>query len=77
MPRIRGRSRLSQFINCERGVDDEGIAQTERYKNTVTRVYETWEERGQVRVDLGDELKTSVKDVFCGVEVCRSRMLNK
>lgn len=58
-------------------VGDEVVILTGRHKNTVTRIYEIWDERGQVRVDLGEELKISVKDVFCGVEVCRSRMLRK
>ena len=32
-------------------------------------VYELWEERGQMRVDIGPEAKRSVTDVFNGVEV--------
>ncbi|NLB55461.1 MAG: hypothetical protein GX811_06810 [Lentisphaerae bacterium] len=53
-------------------VGDEVVILTGRHKNT-TRIYEIWEERGQVRVDLGEALKQEVKDVFCAVEVCRKR----
>lgn len=52
-------------------VGDEVVILTGRHKNTTTTIYEIWEERGQVRVDLGEELKKQVKDVFCAVEVCR------
>ena len=54
-------------------VGDEVVILTGRHKNTTATIYEIWEERGQVRVDLGEELKKEVKDVFCAVEVCRKR----
>ena len=54
-------------------VGDEVVILTGRHKNTTTKIYEIWEERGQVRVDLGEELKKEVKDVFCAVEVCKKR----
>lgn len=46
---------------------------TGRCKNTIGTVYEVWTERGQVRVELGAELKEKVEDVFCAVAVCRAR----
>ena len=38
---------------------------TGRYMNTIATVYEVWTERGQVRVELGAELKEKVEDVYC------------
>jgi len=46
---------------------------TGRHKNTIAKVYEVWTERGQVRVELGPELKEKVEDVYCAVEICRAR----
>ncbi|MGI5868874.1 MAG: hypothetical protein ACOX9C_05470 [Kiritimatiellia bacterium] len=54
-------------------VGDEVVILTGPHKDATTTIYEIWEERGQVRVDLGEELKEEVKDVFCAVEVCRKR----
>lgn len=44
-----------------------------RHKNSVAAVYEVWSERGQVRVELGPELRDKVEDVYCAVAVCRVR----
>lgn len=41
------------------------------HKNKIATVYEIWAQRGQVRVDLGSELKEKVQDVFSHVEICR------
>jgi hypothetical protein len=54
-------------------VGEEVVILTGKHKNTVAQIYEIWKERGQVRVDLGEELKESVKDVFGAVEVCRNK----
>jgi hypothetical protein len=43
-----------------------------RHKNTSTTIYAVWEERGQVRVELGPEAKDNVEDVYCAVAVCRT-----
>ena len=56
---------------------DEVVILTGKHKNTQAKIYEIWGERGQVRVDLGDNLKQAVKDVFCAVEVCRITPQNK
>ena len=68
---------LSRFAAWIQGwpfkVGDEVVILTGKHRNTVTTVYEIWEQRGQVRVELGEDLKKSVKDVFCGVEVCRNK----
>lgn len=45
--------------------------------HTITRIYEVWDERGQVRLDLGEEAKNAVDDVFCAVTVCRLKTQNK
>ncbi len=42
-----------------------------RYRGRVGRVYAEWETRGQVRVDLGDEAKRKVQDVFGELQLCR------
>lgn len=55
-------------------VGEEIVILTGKHKNTNTKIYEIWEERGQVRVDLGEKQKMEVKDVFCAVEVCRRRI---
>jgi hypothetical protein len=44
-----------------------------KHRGKVTTVYEVWECRGQVRVDLGKELKKAVEDVFCNVAVFKMR----
>jgi len=44
------------------------------HKNTITTVHEVWVERGQVRVELGPELKRKVEDVYCAVAVCRAHI---
>ena len=43
------------------------------HKNKVTQIYEVWNSRGQVRVDLGEETAKKVKDVFDDIQVCRER----
>jgi hypothetical protein len=42
---------------------------TGKHKGKITTVYEVWEFRGQVKVDLGPEEKNKVTDVFCNVAV--------
>lgn len=41
------------------------------HRGRVVTIYEIWDERNQVRVDLGPEAKKRVTDVFAYVEVCR------
>lgn len=36
------------------------------------RIYEIWSERGQIRVDLSEQAKTDVTDVYFFNEVCRA-----
>ena len=43
------------------------------HRGEVVRVYEVWEERNQVCVDLGGRAKTEATDVFNYTEVCRER----
>jgi hypothetical protein len=45
-----------------------------KHKGTLTRVYEVWNERGQVRVELGADDHEAVTDVFCVVAICRDRV---
>jgi hypothetical protein len=42
-----------------------------RHRGRVVRVYDLWKERNQVRVELGDEERERVTDVFSYFEVCR------
>lgn len=37
----------------------------------VVQIYEIWSERGQVRVELNEQTREEVKDVFSYNEVCR------
>jgi hypothetical protein len=45
------------------------------HRDTVTSIYQIWHERGQVRVELGEQASDAVEDVFCSFEVCRERAL--
>ena len=42
------------------------------YQGQVGRVYEEWNDRKQVRVDLGDQAKKDLKDIFSFNKICRS-----
>jgi hypothetical protein len=52
---------------------DEVIVLTKPYQGVKTKIYEVWESRGEVRLDLGSDLKASCKDVFSTVEVCKAK----
>jgi hypothetical protein len=56
--------------------DEDRILSGKRI-NTITRIYEIWDERGQVRLDLGEEAKNAAEDVFWAVAVCRTKTQNK
>lgn len=47
------------------------------YRDRVVRVYDVWKERNQVRVELGEQERKEVTDVFSFVEICREKMLNR
>lgn len=51
---------------------DEVVILSGPNKDRVARIYEVWEPRGQVRLDLGEEARIAVKDVYCAVAVTRS-----
>lgn len=36
-------------------------------------MYEEWKERGQVRVDLGDDAQRKVEDVFSNIELVKGK----
>lgn len=40
-------------------------------KHTISRIYEVWNERHQVRVDLGDSARQNINDVYSYHEICR------
>lgn len=42
------------------------------YQGRVVEVYDVWNERNQVRVDLDPQAKADVKDVFSTTQVCRA-----
>lgn len=44
-----------------------------KYKGTITTIYEVWESRGQVRVNLGADAKEKISDVFCDVAVFKQK----
>jgi len=52
---------------------DEVVILAGKNRGRVTRVYEVWEPRGQVRLELGDEARESITDVYCAVEVTRTK----
>ena len=41
------------------------------HRDAVVRVYQVWESRNQVRVELGEQEKKDTKDVFSYYQVCR------
>lgn len=43
------------------------------HKGRLVRIYEIWDSRHQVRVDLNEQARNGVKDVFSFVEVYRER----
>ena len=45
------------------------------HRDRVFRVYEVWDERCQVRVDLDEEAKKEFTDVFSYTQVCRESVL--
>lgn len=47
------------------------------HANVTARIYAVWDERGQVKLDLGEDAKNQVADVFCAVTVCRTKTQNK
>lgn len=53
-------------------VGDEVVILTGENKGVVAKIYEVWADCGQVRVELGDEAKASVTDVYCSVTVART-----
>ncbi len=53
-------------------VGDRVTILTGPHADKTLTVYELWNERGQVLVDLGPEAKEQVKDVFSELEVCRA-----
>lgn len=42
-----------------------------KHRNKTVRVYEMWKERNQLRVDLGEDAKASLEDIFSFNEVCK------
>jgi hypothetical protein len=43
----------------------------------VVRVYEIWAERNEIRVDLGEQARDRVEDVYAYVQVCREAQLHQ
>jgi hypothetical protein len=52
---------------------DEVVILSKRYPGRVTRVYDVWEERHQVRVGLDETSRKEVTDVFSFTDLCRRR----
>ena len=42
-----------------------------KHRGKIVRVYKIWEERKEVRVDIGEQAKKDVEDVYSYTEVCR------
>jgi hypothetical protein len=66
---------LLQWVERRNGAPfregDEVIILSKRYPGRVTRVYDVWAERHQVRVELDDRSRKDVTDVFSFTDVCR------
>lgn len=43
------------------------------HRDRVVRVYEVWESRDEVRVELGEQERKDVTDVFSPYQICRER----
>ncbi|MDX1945727.1 MAG: hypothetical protein SFU86_10050 [Pirellulaceae bacterium] len=52
---------------------DEVVILSKRYPGRVTRIYEVWAERHEVRVELDERAREDVTDVFSFLDVCRRR----
>lgn len=50
---------------------DEVIILSKRFPGRITRVYEVWAERHQVRVELDEAARRQVTDVYSYLDVCR------
>ncbi len=46
---------------------------TGAHRDRVVRVYEVWESRDQVRVELGEQARRDATDVFSPHQICRER----
>ena len=54
-------------------VGDEVMIVCGKHAGRVARVYALWEERRHVRVDLGEQERKAVTDVYSETQVCRRR----
>jgi hypothetical protein len=54
-------------------VGDQVMILSGKHAGRVVRVYQLWEERAQVRVELGDAERKAVTDVYSETQVCRCR----
>ena len=66
-------SLVSKIHGSPYHVGDTVCVLSSKYKGTVSTVYEVWESRGQVKVDLGSEAKELVEDVFLDVAVFKMK----
>jgi len=57
--------------------EEEVVILAGKNKGTVARIYEVWECRGQVRLELGEDARKAVTDVYCAVAVTRSKTQNQ
>jgi hypothetical protein len=65
--RARGRANGAPYLAGDRVRILAG-----KHKNFVGSIYEVWDERGQVRLDLGPEPRKDFSDVFTYTEVFRA-----
>ena len=55
-------------------VGEEVMILAGKHKGRIAKIYEVWEPRGQVRLELGEQEKESVNDVYCAVVVTRANV---
>lgn len=56
---------------------DEVVLLAGKNRGRMAQVYEVWESRGQVRVELGKQARRKCTDVFCAVLVTRAKGRNE
>lgn len=64
-----------RWVECKNGAPfhkgDEVIILSKRFPGRVARVYEVWADRHEVRLELGEDERQKVTDVFSYTDVCR------
>ncbi|HQY88284.1 MAG TPA: hypothetical protein PK402_06475 [Tepidisphaeraceae bacterium] len=52
-------------------VGEEVVVLSKRFPGRIARIYEIWEERHEVRLELGEDEKLDFSDVLSYTDICR------